>query len=264
MKTVFVIAGFDPSGGAGVLADVKAIAAQGCFGAAAITSLTFQNTLGVVGAEHVRPETLAAQIDPVLEDIEIHAAKTGMLPTVESVHVTARALGSRRHVPLVVDPVVRSTSGFDLVDDDALDAIRSRLFPLATVVTPNVVEAERLTRASVANEREMEEAARALVHMGAEAALITGGHLDLDGMSVDVLYDGSSVHVFADRRIDSTSTHGTGCTLASTIAAGLALGRPLPEAVAAAKAYVSKAILAAPRIGHGNGPVDHFFFLERP
>jgi hydroxymethylpyrimidine/phosphomethylpyrimidine kinase len=164
----------------------------------------------------------------------------------------------------VVDPVARSTSGFDLVDAAALDAIVARLFPLATVVTPNAAEAERLTGSPVTNEAEMERAARQIVRMGARAALVTGGHLDLDGMVVDVLYDGNGLHTFSDRRVESTSTHGTGCTLASAIAAGLALGRSLPVAVAGAKSYVAHAIRRAPGLGLGHGPLNHFFFLEKP
>jgi hydroxymethylpyrimidine kinase/phosphomethylpyrimidine kinase len=265
MKTVLVIAGHDPSGGAGVLADVKTVAAMGCYAAAAITSITFQNTRGVFGASHVGGDAITAQIDPVFDDFAVDAVKTGMLPTAEAIEATARALETRERRPLVVDPVVRSTSGFDLVDDAALDALVSRLFPLASVVTPNAVEAERLTGEPVTSEAELAAAARAIVNrFGARAALVTGGHLDLDGMSVDVLYDGSAVHTFSDRRIESTSTHGTGCTLASAIAAGLALGRSLPVAIAAAKTYVASAIRHAPGLGHGHGPVDHFYFLEKP
>jgi hydroxymethylpyrimidine/phosphomethylpyrimidine kinase len=263
MKTVLVIAGFDPSGGAGVLADVKTIAAMGCYATAAVTSLTFQNTQGVFGAAHQSADTLAAQIDPIFDDFEVAAVKTGMLPTAETIDATVRALSSRSGRPVVVDPVVRSTSGFDLVDRAALDALVTRLLPLATVVTPNTAEAERITGEPVTNEAEMERAARAIVRMGARAALVTGGHLDLGGMAVDVLYDGNALHTFSDRRIDTTSTHGTGCTLASAIAAGLALGRPLAVAVASAKTYVANAIRRAPGLGRGNGPVDHFFFVER-
>lgn len=264
MKTVLVIAGFDPSGGAGVLADVKAVAAMGCYGAAAVTSLTFQNTKGVFGAAHQSAETLTAQLAPIFDDLGVDATKTGMLPTSETIEATAAALEAHAHGPLVVDPVVRSTSGFDLVDDAALDALVTRLFPAAALVTPNVVEAERITGRPVTSHAEMVRAARDMVRMGAAAALVTGGHLDLDGLAVDVLFDGLSVHTFSEPRIDSTSTHGTGCTLASSIAAGLALGRPLPVAVAGAKSYVANAIRRAPGIGGGHGPLNHFYFLERP
>jgi hydroxymethylpyrimidine kinase/phosphomethylpyrimidine kinase len=264
MKTVLVIAGYDPSAGAGVLADVKAVAAMGCYAAACVTSITFQNTQRVYGAEHQSAETLAAQIEPIYADLTVDAVKTGMLPTAATIEVAAHAVAAHHRCPVVVDPVVRSTSGFDLVDAAALDALVTRLFPLATVVTPNVVEAERLLGEPVRSEADMGEAARALVgRFGARAALVTGGHLDLDAMAVDVLYDGNGLHTFSDRRVDSTSTHGTGCTLASAIAANLALGRPLPAAVAAAKTYVSNAIRHAPGIGRGHGPVDHFYFMEQ-
>jgi hydroxymethylpyrimidine/phosphomethylpyrimidine kinase len=263
MKTVLIIAGFDPSGGAGVLADVKAVAAMGCYGAAAITALTFQNTKGVYGAAHQTAETLTAQLDPIFDDLPIDAVKTGMLPTSETIEATVAALGAHAHGPVVVDPVVRSTSGFDLVDDDALESLVGQLFPAAALVTPNVVEAERITGRAIATQADMARAAREMVRMGSAAALVTGGHLDLDGLAVDVLYDGVSVHTFAEPRIDSTSTHGTGCTLASAVAASLALGRPLPVAVAGAKSYVANAIRRAPGLGGGHGPLNHFYFLER-
>lgn len=262
MKTVLVIAGYDPSGGAGVLADIKAIAAMGCFGTAAITSLTFQNTQGVRGAVHQSAETLVGQIDPILDDFTISAVKTGMLPTIESIEATSERIERHGLKPVVVDPVVRSTSGFDLIDDLALQTLVTRLIPLASVVTPNVVEAERIVGHPVTNEAEMERAARSLVKLGARAALVKGGHLDLGGQAVDVLFDGIAVHTYSEPRIETTSTHGTGCTLASAIAAGLALGRSLPVAVAAAKTYVSRAIRAAPGLGKGNGPLNHFYFLE--
>lgn len=262
MKTVLVIAGFDPSGGAGILADIKAIAAMGCYGTAAITSLTFQNTVGVLGAVHQSAATLLSQVDPILDDFQIDAVKTGMLPTVEAIEATAERISSRDLKPVVVDPVVRSTSGFDLIDDASLASLVGRLFPLAAVVTPNAVEAERIVGWPVTNEVEMEQAARQMVRMGARAALVKGGHLDLGGNAVDVLFDGLAVHTYSEPRIETTSTHGTGCTLASAIAAGLALGRSLPVAVAAAKTYVSRAIRSAPGLGNGHGPLNHFYFLE--
>ena len=263
MKTVLIIAGFDPSGGAGVLADVKAVAAWGCYGAAAVTSLTFQNTRGVYGAAHQTAATLTAQLDPIFDDMAIDAVKTGMLPSSETIEATADALDRHGHGPVVVDPVVRATSGYDLVDDAALEALVARLFPVATLVTPNAVEAERITGRPVATHADMERAARDLVRMGAAAALVKGGHLDIGGLAVDVLYDGVSVHTFSEPRVDSTSTHGTGCTLASSIAANLAVGRSLPVSVAGAKSYVTSAIRRAPGLGGGHGPLNHFYFLER-
>ncbi|HQR38791.1 MAG TPA: bifunctional hydroxymethylpyrimidine kinase/phosphomethylpyrimidine kinase [Blastocatellia bacterium] len=264
MKTVLVIAGYDPSGGAGVLADIKTLAAFGCYGAAAVTSLTYQNTTGVFGASDASGHVLESQLRPIVDDFTIAAVKTGMLPHADAINTAATVISDLGNVPVVVDPVVRSTSGYDLISDDALAALVTGLFPRATVVTPNVVEAERIVGFPVQSAADMERAARRLVELGAHAALVTGGHLDLDGLAVDVLFDGNGMHTFSDRRVDSTSTHGTGCTLASAIAAGLALDRPLPVAVAAAKTYVTTAIRSAPGLGAGHGPLDHFPFLEKP
>jgi len=263
MKTVLVIAGFDPSGGAGVLADIKAIAAMGCFGTAAITSLTYQNTQGVYGAAHQSADTIRRQIDPLLDDFTIDAVKTGMLPTVDVIEAVAERIASHSLKPVVVDPVVRSTSGYDLIDDAALEALVAKLFPLAAIVTPNAVEAERIVGHAVTNEVEMERAARSMVSMGARTALVKGGHLDLGGNAVDVFFDGLAVHTYSEPRIATTNTHGTGCTIASAIAAGLTLGRSLPVAVAAAKTYVARAIRSAPGLGKGHGPLNHFYFLEQ-
>ena len=262
MKTVLIIAGYDPSGGAGILADVKTVGAMGCYGAAAVTSITFQNTVGVFGAEHVSAGTLRAQVEPIFDDLDIDAVKTGMLPTAELIETTASLLGARPPRPLVVDPVIRSTSGYDLIDDEALRALVERLFPLADIVTPNAVEAERLTGLRVGGEAALEEAARAVVARGARAALVKGGDLDLGGRAVDILFDGERVWRFEQPRIETQSTHGTGCTLASAIAAGLAGGRPLADAVRHAKAYVTEAIRRAPGVGRGYGPLNHFWNLK--
>src|SRR5205085_2255738 len=175
LPVVMTIAGFDPSGGAGVLADIKAISAMGGFGVAAITSLTFQNTLGVFGAAHQTRETVHRQIEPLLEDFKIAAVKTGMLPTAEVIEDIAALIAARRLAPVVVDPVVRSTSGYDLIDDRALAALVEKLFPLATVVTPNAAEAERLTGIRISDLDAMQEAAAAIRAMGARAVLVKGG-----------------------------------------------------------------------------------------
>ncbi|MCA1626616.1 MAG: bifunctional hydroxymethylpyrimidine kinase/phosphomethylpyrimidine kinase, partial [Acidobacteria bacterium] len=232
------IAGFDPSGGAGVAADIKTFTAFGCFATAAITSLTFQNTTGVFGAAHQTVETVRAQVLPVVEDFTVAGVKTGMLPTREVIREVARLLRetSLRDAAPVIDPVVRSTSGYDLIDDAALAALRSELLPLARVVTPNIPEAERLTGLTIRDEEGMRRAARLLRETGARAVLIKGGHLT--GEALDLLDDGGEIHIFRAPRLDSTSTHGTGCTLAAAIAANLAHGHPLSAAVAAAKRYV--------------------------
>src|SRR5690349_2925542 len=192
---VLTIAGFDPSGGAGILADIKAIAAMGGYGVAAITSLTFQNTLGVFGAAHQTRETVRRQVEPLLADFTIAAVKTGMLPDAEMIDEVAALIAAQRLAPLVVDPVVRSTSGFDLIDDEALAALVEQLFPLATVVTPNAAEAERLTGIRITGLDAMREAAIAIRAMGARAVLIKGGDMTAE-TATDLLLDDAGVRAF--------------------------------------------------------------------
>jgi hydroxymethylpyrimidine/phosphomethylpyrimidine kinase len=256
------IAGLDPSGGAGVVADVKTFTAFGCFACAAVASLTFQNTAGVYGAAHQTAEVVRAQVLPVVEDFRVAALKTGMLPTREVIAEVGRLLRetSLRAAPFVLDPVVRSTSGYDLIDDDALAALERELLPLSLVVTPNVPEAERITGLKIDDEEGMRRAALAMRGMGARAVLVKGGHLA--GDALDLLDDGGRVEIFRAPRIESTSTHGTGCTLAAAIAACLARGLSLVESVGAAKRYVTAAIARAPRLGHGFGPVRHDIAVE--
>ncbi|MCA1630488.1 MAG: bifunctional hydroxymethylpyrimidine kinase/phosphomethylpyrimidine kinase [Acidobacteria bacterium] len=259
---VLTIAGLDPSGGAGVVADVKTFTAFGCFACAAITSLTFQNTAGVYGASHQSAEVLRAQVMPVVEDFRVAALKTGMLPTREVIMEVARLVRETplRAAPFVLDPVVRSTSGYDLIDDDALAALKRELLPLSLVATPNVPEAERITGLKIEDEEGMRRAAIAMRGMGARAVLVKGGHLA--GDALDVLDDEGRVEVFRAPRIASTSTHGTGCTLAAAIVACLARGVSLAESVSAAKRYVTASIAKAPRLGHGYGPVSHDIRVE--
>lgn len=254
-RVALTVAGLDPSGGAGVIADVKTFTAFGCFPAAVVTSLTFQNTTGVYGAVHQSGESVRSQLLPVVEDYEVAGMKTGMLPTREVIIEVVRMLRETGLPKPVVDPVVRSTSGHDLIDDDALRALRDELLPLARVVTPNLAEAERLTGLVVRGEEGMRRAARALREMGASAVLVKGGHLP--GDALDVLDDGYTVKTFSSERIETESTHGTGCTLAAGIAACLARGASLEEAVASAKDYVTEAIRRAPGLGRGHGPVNH-------
>lgn len=249
------IAGFDPSGGAGVAADVKTFTAFGCFAAAAVTSLTFQNTQGVYGAAHQTAETVRAQVLPVVEDFRVGGAKTGMLPTREVIIEAARLFRETNLPAPVVDPVVRSTSGYDLIDDEALEALRAELFPLARIVTPNLPEAERLTGLSVRDVSSMREAARMMRGMGARAVLIKGGHLTT-GDAADLLDEEGRVSVLRGPRIRTDATHGTGCTLAAAIAACLARGLSLKEACATAKRFVADAIRSAPGLGRGHGPVN--------
>ena len=255
------IAGLDPSGGAGILADIKTFAALGCFGAAAVTSLTFQNTTGVFGAEHSTAETVRRQVQPVFDDYEVAAVKTGMLPTHEVILATAELIKTNDVKHLVVDPVVRSTSGYDLIDDKALRSLIKALFPLAEVITPNIPEAERITGITIRNTDDIKSAAAAMHDLGARGVLIKGGHLEDRTRSTDHLFVDGDYFSFDAERIATTATHGTGCTLSAAIAANLALGNELKESVKIAKKFVTDAIRTAPNVGRGHSPINH---LTRP
>ncbi len=271
-KICLTIAGLDPSGGAGIVADIKTFTAFGCFATVAVTSVTFQNTIGVFGAAHQTAETLRGQVEPIIEDFEISATKTGMLPTHEIIEETARLVKENDLKNFVVDPVVRSTSGFDLIDDEALKILIEKLFPLSGVVTPNLPEAERITRMKIENEKDIEKAAKIMQNLGAKNVLIKGGHLSILGLdksrvqspkskvqktAKDFLFVGDEKYVFEADFIETTATHGTGCTLASAIAANLALGKSLIEAVEIAKRFVTEAIRTAPNLGRGHSPINH-------
>ena len=254
------IAGLDPSGGAGIIADIKTFSAFGCFAAAAVSSITFQNTTGVFGAEHQTADSVRKQVEPIIDDYEIAAVKTGMLPTREVIEETARLIGKISGAKLVVDPVVRSTSGYDLIDGPALQSLIEILFPLSDLITPNKPEAERISGISIETESDIHAAAKAMQTMGARNVLIKGGHfehVDAKQMkAVDHLFLGTDVHIFESDFIETTATHGTGCTLAAAIAANLALGKSLPDAVDVAKKFVTNAIRTAPMLGHGHSPIN--------
>lgn len=253
------IAGVDPSGGAGVIADIKTFFAFGCFPTAAIASLTFQNTQAVFGAVNQTAETVRGQVKPILQDYNVDAVKTGMLPTREVIEETAHLLVEYKLRNIVVDPVVRSTSGFDLIDDIALRSLIEFLFPLADVITPNIPEAERISGVAIRSESDMHDAASVIRKMGAVNVLIKGGHLTASSapaIATDLLFEGDKVHRFDGKFHETTSTHGTGCTLAAAIAANLALGKSLVESVQIAKAFVNEAIRTAPDIGKGNSPIN--------
>lgn len=254
------IAGLDPSGGAGIIADIKTFSAFGCFAAVAVSSITFQNTTGVFGAEHQTADSVRKQVEPIIDDYEIAAVKTGMLPTREVIEETARLIGKISGAKLVVDPVVRSTSGYDLIDDSALQSLIEILFPLSDLITPNKPEAERISGISIETESDIHAAAKAMQRMGARNVLIKGGHFehaDAKQMkAVDHLFLGDDVHIFESDFIETTATHGTGCTLAAAIAANLALGKSLPDAVDVAKKFVTDAIRTAPMLGHGHSPIN--------
>jgi hydroxymethylpyrimidine/phosphomethylpyrimidine kinase len=252
------IAGSDSGGGAGIQADLKTFHQFGVFGTSVITAITAQNTHGVRGWSATSPELVAAQLDAVAEDLRPAAVKSGMLG--DAAVVREVAAGLRRHslAPYVLDPVMVATSGDPLLTPEAVATIRSELLPLADLVTPNLDEAAILVDAPVRDVAAMESAARQIVErLGARAALVKGGHLE-GPATVDVLFAGGALSHFRHRRIDTTSTHGTGCTLSAAIAAGLATGATMEEAVRAALEFVHRAIAAAPRLGGGHGPLNHF------
>lgn len=254
---VLIIAGSDSGGGAGIQADIKTVTALGSFAATAITALTAQNTQGVFDVLDVPPDFIRSQIDLVLDDIGADVVKTGMLNKPEAIEVIAAALERRSPLlPLVVDPVMVAKGGHKLLDDAAHVALLGRLLPKATLVTPNIPEAEALTGMTIRDADDMVAAGRALLAHGPRAVLVKGGHLP-GAWLVDVLVDAEGVETFEGARLQTTNTHGTGCTMASAIAAGLARGLPIKAAVARARHYVQLAIVSAPGFGHGHGPLNH-------
>jgi hydroxymethylpyrimidine/phosphomethylpyrimidine kinase len=254
---VLVIAGSDSGGGAGIQADIKAITALGGYAATAVTALTAQSTLGVHGVYPVPPDFVRAQMRVVLDDIGADAIKTGMLGDAETIVAICEELQARAlTVPLVVDPVMVAKGGARLLADEALAALRARLIPLASLLTPNLPEAEALLGIGIGDAAAMPAAAEGLRSLGAAAVLLKGGHLPGDEV-VDVLATEAGVEEFRSPRIATRHTHGTGCTLASAIAAGLAQGMALHDAVVRARAYVRAALRAAPGFGGGHGPLNH-------
>ena len=252
---VLILAGSDSGGGAGVQADIKAVTMMGGFAATAITAITVQNTLGVHGVHPLPLDLIAAQARAVLEDIGTDAVKTGMLGSVEVVETVA-ALLDEADAPAVVDPVMIAKGGASLLPDAAVEAVKSLMIPRAALLTPNAPEAEALTGLSVRDLDGQRRAGEVLLALGARAVLMKGGHVDGPTV-IDLLMTPDGETALEAERIDTRHTHGTGCTLASACAAGLALGRPLEVAVAEAWAYVGEAIRRAPGLGGGHGPLDH-------
>ncbi len=254
---VLIIAGSDSGGGAGIQADIKTVTALGGYAATAITAITIQNTQGVSGVVATPPKAVRAQMEAVLKDIGADVLKTGMLGDKLLVETIAEAFEDlAAGIPRVIDPVMVATSGDVLLPQGAVDAVRRLMIPGATLVTPNAPEAEVLTGKAVDGLNGQRRAAEKLLNMGAKAALVKGGHVPGDEI-VDVLATQTGEHFFDGPRIETTSTHGTGCTLASGIAAGLARGLSLIDAIALSRAYLVKAIERAPGFGKGNGPIDH-------
>jgi len=259
MRTALTIAGSDSGGGAGIQADLKTFAAFGVYGLTAITAITAQNTRGVTAVHALDPALVVAQIDAVWSDLAPSATKIGMLANTPIIEAVADAL-TRLGAPLVVlDPVMVAKGGDHLLERSAINALRTKLVPLATVVTPNVPEAEVLTGMTITSIEDQREAAARLVGLGARVAVVKGGHLT--GRAVDVWHDGSRVIELDAERIDTPHTHGTGCTFSSAVAACLALGSSPEDAARRAKTYVTGAIRNAPGLGHGHGPLHHFWNL---
>ncbi|MCP2339748.1 bifunctional hydroxymethylpyrimidine kinase/phosphomethylpyrimidine kinase [Actinomadura rupiterrae] len=256
---VLTVAGSDSGGGAGIQADLKAMLANGVHGMSVIAAVTAQNSLGVQGYWELPPEAVRAQLDSVLGDIGADAVKTGMLASKALVELVAEVLAGVS-APVVVDPVGVSKHGDSLLAQDAVEAVRTRLLPVATVVTPNLFEVEQLTGVKVVDESGMRGAAEAVKELGPQWVLVKGGHLP--GEPADLLFDGTSEYRFTAERHDNRHTHGTGCTLASAIASNLAKGESVPEAVEKAKRYVTGAIAAGFPLGAGIGPVDHAWNLH--
>jgi hydroxymethylpyrimidine/phosphomethylpyrimidine kinase len=250
------IAGSDSGGGAGIQADLKTFSAFRTFGMSVLTAVTAQNSVGVTGVHNLPPEFVALQLDAVLSDFGADAIKIGMLSTAPIIGAVADRLGAGERAPIVVDPVMIAKSGDPLLQPDARKALIERMLPLALVVTPNLPEAAVLADLPVATESDMEEAARRIHRRGPRHVLVKGGHLK--DSTTDILYDGRAFTRFSGTRVDSSNTHGTGCTLSAAIAAGLAHGRPLVEAIREAKAYVTAAIREGFAAGRGVGALRHF------
>ena len=257
MNTALTIAGSDSGGGAGIQADIKTMTAYGVYAMSAIGALTSQNTTGVYGMMETPPEFLGSQLDAIFTDIYPDAVKIGMLPSKEGIRVVGEKLRQYQGKHIVLDPVMVATSGFRLMDDSAVAALKEELFPLEELITPNIPETEVLTGLTVRTHKDMEQAARKLYEDWHVSVLCKGGHLS--DTADDLLYEKGQAYWIRGGRIDNPNTHGTGCTLSSAIASGLALGMELREAVETAKAYLTGALKHSPNLGIGNGPLNHMF-----
>ncbi|MCS7264309.1 MAG: bifunctional hydroxymethylpyrimidine kinase/phosphomethylpyrimidine kinase [Armatimonadetes bacterium] len=253
---VLIIAGSDSGGGAGIQADLKTVSALGAFGMTAITALTAQNTTGVYGVIEMPPDFVAQQIEVCVTDIGCDAVKTGMLSSAAIIEVVAEQVRKHNLQPLVVDPVMIAKSGAPLLRPDAVDALKTKLLPLATVITPNLHEARALTNMEILSLDEMKEAAKRLHEFGVKFVIVKGGHLEGTTESVDILYDGKDFVEFRAPRVQTKNTHGTGCIFASAIAAGLAFGLDISSAVKQAKDFITAAIKGALPLGKGHGPAN--------
>ena len=262
MFRALTIAGSDCSGGAGIQADLKSFSANGVFGMSVITAITAQNTKGVFGIQDINEDMIRDQIRVIFEDIRVDAVKIGMVSKIESIKAIGQAL---KEVPdvkkIVVDPVMVSKSGFKLLSEDAKDTLIEELFPIATLITPNLPEAEAILGVEIKTLEDMKEAAIKLKELGPKYVLVKGGHLEDD--ATDLLYDGENFTYYSQERINSKNTHGTGCTLSSAIAANLAKGMNIQDAVKEGKRYITVAIEHGIELGHGVGPTNHFYELYK-
>lgn len=262
LPIVLTIAGYDPSCGAGVTADLKTIAAHNCYGIACVTAITIQNTQEIRSIRPVEADCLRGQLRTLLEDMTVGAVKIGMLESEANVKSVVDLLSEFQTPNIVLDPLLRSSSGASLLQPNALPTLLKKLLPMASCITPNIAEAEALSGLKVETLEDMKVAAEKLVKEGAKAVVVTGGHLQ---KASDVFFDGATMEVFSGDKIRSNNTHGTGCAFSSAIASNLALGKQLKDAVMLAKAYVTKAIDKAYPIGRGTGPLNHFYrFQEVP
>ncbi len=263
MRTpVLTIAGSDPSGGAGIQADLKALSANSVFGMSVLTSVTAQNTSGVSSVFHLPSSIIQAQLDAIFSDIPVKTIKTGMLATTEIITTVSNTLAAQQIEHLVVDPVMMAKGGHALLEDDAISTLQTKLLPQATLITPNIYEAEMLSGMTISSLAESRAAAKIIHQIGCQHVLITGGHLH-EQPGTDLLYDGRFFRMFKADFIQTKNTHGTGCTLASAIAAQLARGKTIPDAIEAAKSYTTDAIRHGFSLGQGHGPTDHFYFLPQ-
>lgn len=262
MFRALTIAGSDTCGGAGIQADLKSFSANGVYGMSVITAVTAQNTMGVFGIQDINPEMIESQIDVIFDDIRVDAIKIGMVSKIESIKAIAKALRKVEKLPVIVlDPVMISKSGFNLLSKDAKDTLVKELFPLATLITPNLPEAEEILDIKINNLEKMKEAALKLKELGPEAVLVKGGHLEED--ATDLLFDGKNFVFLPQERINTKHTHGTGCTLSSAIAANLAKNMSIEEAVKEGKRYITVAIEHGFELGKGVGPTNHFYELYK-
>ncbi len=261
MKNVLTIAGSDSCGGAGIQADLKTFSAHGVYGMSVITAITAQNTQGVLAVQDISVELIEKQIEAIFEDIRVDGLKIGMVSQIDTINAIGEELRYYKPSNIVLDPVMVSKSGYHLLQQSAKEALIKSLVPLATIVTPNIPEAEVLTGMKIGSIEEMEKAARVIFEMGPCNVLLKGGHLDED--ATDILFDGSKISCLKGKRINTKNTHGTGCTLSAAIASNLAKGYSVAEAVALAKEYITIAIENSLSIGKGVGPTNHFYTLYK-